>query len=132
MKRLWLYLLLISIQLSVQAQSMMAEDYYVSAFNEMSDMLSGQNTLSIKRAVFLAEWAFYEGKLDYKTDFCDEIDRIKTFILSLYEVNKLQTYQTGMQLAISSYMLSPYSGNGYTPYTYDFETFSMDDEPWKL
>lgn len=36
-----------------------------------------------------------------------------------------------MQLAISSYMLSPYSGNGYTPYTYDFETFSMDDEPWE-
>ena len=131
MNRLWLYLLLLSIQLSVKAQSMMAEDYYVTAFNEMSDMLYGQNTLSIKRAVFLAEWAFYEGKLDYKADFCDEIDRIKTFILSLYEVNKLQTYQTGMQLAISSYMLSPYSGNEYTPYTYDFETFSMDDEPWE-
>ena len=64
MNRLWLYLLLLSIQLSVKAQSMMAEDYYVTAFNEMSDMLYGQNTLSIKRAVFLAEWAFYEGKLE--------------------------------------------------------------------
>lgn len=131
MKKLWPYLLFLSIQLSVQAQSMVAEDYYVSAFNEMSDMLAGRDTLSIKRAVFLAEWAYYEGKLDYKTDFCDEIDRIKTFILSLYEVNKLQAYKTGMQMAITSYIVSPYSGNGYTPYTYDFETFAMDDEPWE-
>ena len=78
----------------------------MSAFNEMSDMLAGRDSLSIKRAVYLAEWAFYEGKLDYKTDFCDEIDRIKTFIQSLYKINKLHTYKTGMQLAISSYIKS--------------------------
>lgn len=131
MRWLWLYLLLFSLQLSVKAQSMTAEDYYVSAFNEMSDMLAGRDSLSIKRAVFLAEWAYYEGKLDYKTDFCDEIDRIKRFILSFYAVNKLHTYKTGMQMAISSYIVSPFSGNGYTPYTYDFETFSMDKEPWE-
>lgn len=131
MKKLWLYLLLFPLQLSVKAQSTTAEDYYVSAFNEMSDMLAGRDSLSIKRAVFLAEWAYYEGKLDYKTDFCDEIDRIKRFILSLYAVNKLYTYKTGMQMAISSYIVSPYSGNNYTPYTYDFETFSMDKEPWE-
>lgn len=34
-------------------------------------------------------------------------------------------------MAITSYMVSPYSGNGYIPYTYDFETFSMDKEPWE-
>lgn len=94
-------------------------------------MLAGRDSLSIKRAVFLAEWAYYEGKLDYKTDFCDEIDRIKKFIYSLYAVNKLEKYKTGMQMAISSYMVSPYSGNNYTPYVYDFETFSMDEEPWE-
>ncbi len=131
MKSVWLYLIFSIIPLTVEAHSMTAEGYYVHAFNEMSDMLAGRDTLSIKRAVFLAEWAFYEGNLDYKTDFCNEIDRITTFIQSLYEVNKLQTYKTGMQMAISSYMVSPYSGNGYTPYTYDFETFSMDKEPWE-
>lgn len=130
MKKVCLYILSIFIQLSVHAQPMTAEDYYVSAFNEMSDMLAGRDSLSIKRAVFLAEWAYYEGKLDYKIDFCDEIDRIKTFIRSVYAVNKLHTYKTGMQMAISSYMLSPFSGNNYTPYTYDFETFSMDNESW--
>lgn len=131
MKKAYLYFLFLLIQLSLQAQSKIAEDYYVDAFNEMSNMLARRDSLSIKRAVFLAEWAYYDGKLDYKTDFCDEIDRIKRFILSLYAVNKLHTYKTGMQMAISSYIVSPYSGNNYTPYTYDFETFSMDKEPWE-
>ncbi len=131
MKKVWLYILFLYIQLSAQAQSKIAEDYYVSAFNEMSDMLAGRDSLSIKRAVFLAEWAYYEGKLDYYIDFCNEIDRIKTFIRSFYAANKLQAYKTGMQMAITSYMVSPYSGNGYTPYTYDFETFSTDNEPWE-
>lgn len=129
MKKFWLCIILSLLQLSTLAQEKIAEDYYVSAFNEMSDMLAGRDSLSIKRAVYLAEWAFYEGKLDYKTDFCDEIDRIKTFILDLYKENKLHTYKTGMQMAISSYIVSPYSGNGYTPYTYDF--VSMDNESWE-
>jgi hypothetical protein len=51
------------------SQNRRAEDYYVSAFNEMSDMLTGRDSLSIKRAVFLAEWAYYEGDLDYKNRF---------------------------------------------------------------
>ena len=131
MKKVWLYFLFISIQLPPQAQSKTAEDYYVTAFNEMSDMLAGKDSISIKRAVFLAEWAFYEGKLDYRFDFCDEIDRITKFIKLFYNVNNLQSYKTGMQMAISSYMVDPLSGNGYTPYTYDYETFSMDIEPWE-
>lgn len=131
MKKLSLYLIILLLQLPVKAQSQVAEEYYVSAFNEMSDMLAGRDSLSIKRAVFLAEWAYYEGKLDYKIDFCDEIDRITKFIRSIYAVNKLHTYKTGMLMAISSYIARPYSGNGYTPYTYDFDTFSMDKEPWE-
>ncbi len=131
MKNLWLLFTFLLMQLSVQAQVQRAEDYYVSAFNEMSNMLAGRDSLSIKRAVFLAEWAYYEGNLDYKTDFCDEIDRITTFIRALYAVNKFQTYKTGMQMAISTYIVSPCSGNGYKPYTYDFETFSIDNEPWE-
>ncbi len=131
MKKLLLYIILLFFQLHVQAQPQKTEDYYLYAFNEMSEMLAGRDSLSIKRAVFLAEWAYYEGKLDYYTDFCNEIDRIKAFIRSFYKVNKLETYKTGMQLAISSYIVSPLSGNGYTPYTYDFETFSIYSEPWE-
>lgn len=131
MKRIWLYMILFFFQLSCHAQPKTAEDYYIYAFNELSDMLAGRDSLSIKRAVFLAEWAYFEGRLDYKTDFCDEIDRIRKFILSLYNGNKLTNYKTGMQMAITSYLVRPYSGNNYTPYTYDFETFWMDNEPWE-
>ena len=113
MKKLGLYLLLLTLQLSTEAQSMIAEDYYVSAFNEMSDMLAGRRELSIKRAVYLAEWAYYEGNLDYKADFCDEIDRIVK------------------QMALNEYFFRPYSGNQYKPYTYDFESFSKDQESWE-
>lgn len=131
MKELLLSLIILLLQLSVRAQPMIAEDYYIAAFNEMSCMLSGRDSLSIKRAVFLAEWAYYEGNLDYKNDFCDEIDRITKFIRSFYKANNLQTYKTGMQMAITSYIVRPYSGNGYAPYSYDFETFSMNHEPWE-
>jgi len=110
---------------------MTAEDFYVSAYNEMSDMLAGRDTLSIKRAVYLAEWAYYEGNLDYKSDFCDEIDRIINFIRLFYDVNKLDSYNTGKQMALNAYFFKPYSGNGYKPYTYDFESFLMDDEPFE-
>lgn len=109
MRKVVLYIIFLIVQLSFQAQSRTAEDFYISAFQEISNMLAGRDTVSIKRAVFLAEWAYYEGKLDYKTDFCDEIDRIKAFIRSVYTVNKLHTYKTGMQMAISSYMMSPHS-----------------------
>ena len=110
---------------------MIAEDYYVSAFNEMSDMLAGRRELSIKRAVYLAEWAYYEGNLDYKADFCDEIDRIVKFVNLLYDVNKLSYYKTGKQMALNEYFFRPYSGNQYKPYTYDFESFSKDQESWE-
>ncbi len=54
MKKAWLYILFLPLLQPVLTQSMIAEDYYVSAFNEMSDMLAGRDTLSIKRAVYLA------------------------------------------------------------------------------
>lgn len=65
MRKVWFFILFLFTQLLSQAQSITAEDYYVAAFNEISDMLAGRDSLSIKRAVFLAEWAYYEGKLDY-------------------------------------------------------------------
>lgn len=117
--------------ISLNAKQKIAEAYYVSAYNQISSMLDGQDTISIKRAVYLAEWAYYEGKLDYKTDFCDEIDRITKFINLFYDVNQYKMYKTGKQLAINEYFFRPYSGNYYKPYLYDFENFSMDKELWE-
>lgn len=94
-------------------------------------MLSENNSHSIKRAVFLAEWAYFEGKLDYQTDFCDEIDRITKFVLLFYKINNLREYKTGKQMALNEYFFRPYSGNNYTPYTYDFENSSIHEDTWE-
>ena len=131
MRRLTLLLIVMIFQLSAYAQQKMAEDYYADAFNEISDMLSGKTQLSIKRAVYLAEWAYYEGRLDYQKDFCDEIDRITKFLNLFYDVNKLSAYKTGKQIALNDYFFKPYSGNGYKPYIYDFEHFSADEDNWE-
>ncbi|MDE6498752.1 MAG: hypothetical protein K2L21_08845 [Muribaculaceae bacterium] len=131
MKNLWLGILLTMLGAPAQAQTMVPEDYYVAAFNEMSDMLAGRESLSIKRAVYLAEWAYYEGCLDYKTDFCDEINRIVKFLNRFYDTNKLSLYKTGKQMALNEYFFRPYSGNNYEPYTYDFNRYSLDENSWE-
>ena len=123
MKKLVLTLFILVSQLSLGAEEVLSEDYYVTAFNEISDMLYGKDSLSIKRATYLAEWAYYEGKLDYKKDFCDEIDRIVRFVKRFYSVNKLSSYKTGKQMALNEYFFRPYSGNGFKPYTYNYEDF---------
>lgn len=53
MKKVLFILISLFIQLSIQAQSRTAEDYYISAFNEMSGMLAGRDSLSIKKLYFL-------------------------------------------------------------------------------
>lgn len=122
---LLLLLLLANFQYSI------AENYYETAYREMSQMLSGQTQPSIKRAVFLAEWAYYDGNLDYNKDFCDEIDRIVKYVRLFYDANNLRAFKTGKQKALNEYFFRPYSGNGYKPYTYDFENFSIDDDCWE-
>lgn len=42
---------------------------YQQAYLEMAAMLDGRSPLSIKRAVFLAEWAYLDGALDYD-EYC--------------------------------------------------------------
>lgn len=53
MQRIFTYIVFIMQWLSIEAQQMTPENYYVSAFNEISDMLSGRGTLSIKRPFIL-------------------------------------------------------------------------------
>jgi len=105
--------------------------FYNSAYFEISDMLDGTIPLSIKRAVFLQEWAYLDGNLDYK-DYCRGIDStvysIRRFILA----NNLQKYKTGSNLALFEYFVRPYGMNGYKPITYDLEDFSDENDFTKL
>lgn len=104
---------------------------YNQAYHEMADMLDGKIDLSIKRAVFLTEWAYLDGKLNYD-DFCDGIDTVATFLCNFIEVNGLQKYKTAGNFALFEYFSRPYSGNGYQPFTYDYEDFGGTTDLSKL
>ena len=58
------------------------QKHFDIAINEISQMLKREKPLSFKRAVFLVENAYYEGKMSWE-DYNNEILRIKP-ILGLY------------------------------------------------
>lgn len=94
--------------------------YYKQACQEISGMLDGKSPVSIRRAVFLAEWAYLDGDLDFG-DFCRGIDTVVAYLYRFLSVNELGRYKTGKNLALTEYFFRPYSGNGYRPFTYDFQ-----------
>ncbi|MCD7971299.1 MAG: hypothetical protein LUG18_01320 [Candidatus Azobacteroides sp.] len=93
---------------------------YNQAYLEMSDMLDGKIPLSIKRAVFLAEWAYLDGRLSYDA-YCHGIDSTAVFLWKFILANGLGEYKTGKNMALMEYFFRPYSGNNYLPFTYNFE-----------
>ncbi len=103
------------------------DEFYLSAYTEIADMLDGKKELSIKRAVFLQEWAYMDGKLDYKK-YCHGIDTVSTFLQRFITANGLQQYKTAGNYALFEYFCRPYSGNGYKPFTYDYEDFGGTDD----
>ncbi|MCL1867858.1 MAG: hypothetical protein FWF72_02760 [Paludibacter sp.] len=127
MKRLiYILFLLLSVQIYAQNysaksnQNDSSQKYYDIAFNEIAAMLDGKQSLSIARAVFLAEWAYLEGKPNYQA-YCDTIKTAATFIQKFIKANQLEKYKTGKNMALVEYFFNPYSGNAYKSFTYDFK-----------
>lgn len=104
---------------------------YEVALKEMSGMLDGTRQLSVKRAVFLQEWAYRDGELDYD-EYCAGIDSTAQAIMRFIRANNLQNFRTGGNYALFEYFSRPYSMNAYKPFTYDFEDFSGDEDFTKL
>ena len=102
--------------------------HYQQAYSEIVDMLEGNKPLSVKQAVFMSERAYLQGNLDYDA-FNGEILRIATFLHDFIQINQLERFHTGKQMAICEYFFKPWSGNNYTPYTYDFGD-DYPDEDW--
>ncbi len=102
-------------------------DFYNQAYLEISDMLDGKTPLSIKRAVFLAEWAYMDGNLDYDA-YCHHIDSAAIFLYGFIKVNKLEQYKTGKNMAIIDYFFNPWSGNGYKPFVYDHNDIDSKED----
>ena len=100
---------------------------YNQAYLEMADMLDGKTPLSIKRAVFLAEWAYLDGDLDYDW-FCRTIDSAALFLNGFIRANGLEKYKTGKNMALIEYFFNPWSGNWQKPFTYNFEDFENPED----
>ena len=100
---------------------------YNTAYLEISDMLDGKRPLSIKRAVFLAEWAYLDGKLDYD-EYCRTIDNAADFIRRFIKANDIEKYKTAKNMALIEYFFHPYSGNDHKPFTYDFEDANAKED----
>lgn len=61
------------------------------AYDEITAMLDGKQSLSFKRAVFLVENAYFNDSLNYEY-FNYKIEQYKKLTLAIFKTNKLQSY----------------------------------------
>lgn len=109
-------------------QNYVCEDsHFSSAYREFADMLDCKNPISIKRAVFLAEWAYLDGKLDYAT-YCRQIDSAAKAINQFISANRLDQIPMGKNVALFEYFARPYPMNGNKPFTYDFNDIGATED----
>lgn len=116
-------IILLSVTISLQsafAQRDSCMECYNKAYSEITDMLEERKAPSIRRAVFLAEWAFLDGDLDYEESFCEPIKKGADYLKRMIAVNHWEKYKTAKQIALCNYFFYPCSGNGQTPFLYDF------------
>jgi len=83
-----------------KAQQFQVEKRFQTAYNEIVDMLEGKVPLSIKRSVFLAEWAYLDGELDYEKDICVPLAKGAKYMQRLIAANQWNRYKTAKQIAI--------------------------------
>ncbi|RCW20254.1 hypothetical protein [Marinilabilia salmonicolor] len=125
MKRTMIILILGLISNSLIAQNQMEK--FNIAIQEMSEMLDGKRPLDFKRAVFLTENAYFNGKLDWN-EFNSEIDRITQILKQMIAKKGLNGYKTSGNWAIFTYMSDSIPENKNFPYTYDYENFMGDND----
>ena len=125
----FLVLVLMLVLVDAFAQQKKGLGYFHQAFAEISEMLDCGQPLSVKRAVFLSEWAYLDGTLDYEDDFCKEISRIAEYVRQIIALNHYERYKTAWQFVLCDYFFRPCYGNGRIPYTYDFGN-EYPDEDW--
>jgi len=92
----------------------------------LENMLSGKQPLNFKKAVFLIENPYYDGKLDWN-DYNNEILRIKQILKEMIAKKNLQYLKTAGNWATFTYMSDSIPENNFRPYKYDYDTFLKDD-----
>lgn len=117
----------VGVSAQVQREKVSADLNFNNAYHEFADMLEGKKPLSIKRAVFLAEWAYLDGKPDYGT-YCRKIDSAAEAINQFISANHLDQIPTGKNVALFEYFVRPYPMNRNKPFTYDFNDIGATED----
>ena len=106
---------------------------YNKAYSEITDMLERRSPLSVKRAIYLAEWAYLDGDLDYERDFCEPIKKGADYLRRMIAANQWEKYKTAKQIALCNFFFYPCSGNNQNPFQYDFsKEYPEDDWHYQL
>ena len=100
---------------------------YRQSFGEIMDMLHGKRTMSLKRAVFLCENAYFNGQLDYG-NYCAVIADISDRVKKMVSDKGVRGYRTCYNWAIYSYLVDSSAYNRHNPYRYDFEHFLGEEK----
>lgn len=103
------------------------QKHFDIAIGEIEQMLKGEKMLNFKRAVYLVENAYYEGKVSWE-DYNNEILRIKPILDKMIDDRNLRQYKTAGNWAIFTYMSDSIPENNFNPYQYDFEGFMSDSD----
>ncbi len=96
---------------------------YDYAYSEINLMLTGPKPKDLKWAVFLAENAYHENKLDYNK-YCLQLDTIKTAIRRIVkDKTNYQTDKLAYNYAIFNYMKEASKYNNGRTCDYDFDDY---------
>lgn len=96
--------------------------YYNLAFQEINQMLKEDAPMDFKRAVFLVEWSYLQGNIDYEF-FCNNISQIGKDLNKFIKEKGISNYKTAGNYALFEFFTKPHKMNNYKPYTYDFSDF---------
>lgn len=103
------------------------DTYFIQAHDEIVKMLDGEDSLNVKRAQFLMEWAYTEGELDYK-EFCHHIDSVVLDLNAFIKLNGIENYKTAGNFALFEYFTKSSPLNGNKAFSYDFKDFSGSED----
>lgn len=103
------------------------QKHFDIAINEIAEMLKGEKMLNFKRAVYLVENAYYEGKISWE-EYNNEILSIKPTLNKMIDDRNLRQYKTAGNWAVFTYMSDSIPENEFKPYQYDFESFLSDSD----
>ena len=99
---------------------MVHDESFVNSLNELINMFDGNIPYNLKRAEYLVENAYFNGKLNYN-DFSHEIDSVVDILNRYIDVNNIRNYRTAPNYALFQFFTKPSSMNGNLRFSYDLE-----------